>query len=324
MSVNGLNPTSAAWAPQAQTTVRRNPMPATVSLGMTFGEFMRVGPWASRRGTVPAQTALPQPPVQPDAEGLRPVNRPQAPVRFQPTISTGPSVGVAATGLVTGQQKVVTAGVQAATANAISNFHGLAWAGLAAANGNRDTTVLVPQGVDLSKPVEVIVYFHGNGGSSAASTKELRSLIEQLPAHGRNAIMVIPTTPANKATWMSPTKGESLTRLQDEAVATVSQMTGRQVRVGSYTVEGFSGGGLPVATAAKAGQLRANHINLFDSTYGEWGDITVRNRQPGATVNVFYTDHNRERASRLRGKPGVTLEASRTNHGGTPGMYFFR
>jgi hypothetical protein len=226
--------------------------------------------------------------------------------------------------VVTGPQTVSAPGVQTVTAGSLAGFNGLAWAGLTEGNGNRDTTVLVPKGVDLSRPVEVIVHFHGNGGSAAASTKEFKGLIEQLPAKGRNAIYVFPTTAANKRDWMSPAKGESLTRLQDEAVATVSRMAGRQVQVGRYTVAGFSGGGLPIATAAAAGQLRADHINFFDANYGEWADTAIRNRQPGATVNVFYTEHNRERAERLQGKANVTVAAAGTSHGGTPGKFFFR
>lgn len=321
MPIDGLNPSSNAWAPQPRSPQPRPVGGSTVQLGMRFGEYMHVGGWASRRGQVPDQ-----PPQQPDAAAptgsLTPVSRPRGPVTFAPpAVSTD---GVSPTGLVTGRQRVITTDVQPATAAALDSFNGVAWAGLAKANGKRDTTVLVPKGTDLSKPVEVIVHFHGNGGSAAASTKEFAKLIEQMPSHGRNVVFVIPTTPATKANWMNPAKGESLTKLQDEAVAKISEMTGRSITVGSYTVEGFSGGGLPVATAARNGDLRANKITLFDSCYGTWADDTVKAMAPGTTVNLFYTEHNRERASRLKGMAGVTVEASKTNHGGTPGMYFFR
>jgi hypothetical protein len=323
MSIDGLSQTSAAWEPRTQAPQPRSTAAVTVDLGMRFGDYMHVGGWASRKGSVPTQ-APKQPDATADAGNLKPVTRPKAPVTFPSTSDVASTDGVSPSGMVTGRQRVITTNVQPATASALDSFNGVAWAGLAKANGKRDTTVLVPKGTDLSKPVEVIVHFHGNGGSAAGSTKEFARLIEKMPSKGRNVIFVIPTTPANKATWMSPAKGESLTKLQDEAVAKISEMTGRQIEVGSYTVQGFSGGGLPIATAARADDLRANHINLFDSSYGEWADDTVKAMAPGTTVNLFYTEHNRERASRLKGKPGVTVEASTTNHGGTPGTYFFR
>ena len=108
------------------------------------------------------------------------------------------------------------------------------------------------------------------------------------------------------------------------AVAALAGLLDTPLRIGSYTVCGFSGGGMPVANAARAGQLRARQINLYDATYADWGDAAVQYRHSGARVKVFYTAPNRARAERLRGKPGVTVEASPTDHGGTVEYFFFR
>jgi hypothetical protein len=300
----------------------RQPSPAqadatSISLGMPIGEFLHFHNWTARRGNPATGVDLTDPATRPTVRAAPS----SAPADVGMTAS--PS-GVSPAGIVTGRRTSVAAEAGTKTATSINHFDGIAWAGQTTGNGQRDTTVLMPIGLDLSRPIEVITFFHGNGGSAAASTRELKALVAKLPAHGRNAIIIIPTTPANKRDWMAPSHGESLTGLQDEGVRIAGQLAGHAVTVGSYTVEGFSGGGMPVATAAKAGQLRASKINLFDSTYGDWGDTAVKLRQPGAKVNVFYTEHNRERAMRLEGKPGVTLEESTTNHGGTPGKYFFR
>lgn len=237
---------------------------------------------------------------------------------FAPTGELGTSTAV-----VSERRAVVAPGALTETAKAITRFNGISWAGRLAANGHRDTAILIPRGTDLDKPIEIMVLFHGNGGTAASYTKWMGPYITKLPQHGRNAIVVIPTVGVRK-NWMSPQAGESLIGVQDQTVVVAEQLTGRHLKIGSYTVAGFSGGGLPIATAAKAGELRAQHINLFDSTYADWGDVAVRLRQLGATVNAFYTEHNRERAERLRGIPGVSVEASTTDHGGTLVKYFYR
>lgn len=222
-----------------------------------------------------------------------------------------------------GRRAAVTADVSLALAKAVERFDGLAWAGKLPANGNREAAVLIPRGTDLGRPVELFVLFHGNGGTVASYTKWLAPTVAGLPAQGRNAVVVIPGGGA-KASWMVPGKGESLVGVQDQALAQAKRLAGRPLRVASHTVAGFSGGGQAIAQAATAGELRADKIVFFDATYGDWGDTAARHRRPGARVDVFYTEHNRLRAERLRGLAGIHVEASTTDHGGTLVKYFYR
>ncbi|MBV8063044.1 MAG: hypothetical protein JOY51_05580 [Nevskia sp.] len=227
-----------------------------------------------------------------------------------------------AIGDVVEQPRAVVEGkVPAALAEAVNRYDGLAWAGRLSANGNRDVAVLVPRGSDLARPLELIVFFHGMGGDAAIYTGWMGRFALQLPAHGRNAIMVLPTGPHDYDRWMSPRYGEYLTHLQDQATAAASRLAGRPLVIGSYTVEGFSAGGAPVANAALSGQLRAQRINMFDASGAE---IVARHKPRGATLNVFYTRANDYVVRELKGMKGITLEQVPGEHGEVPERAFFR
>lgn len=211
-----------------------------------------------------------------------------------------------------------SAHVQAAQ-RSLQGFSGTGWAGTMASNYGQEATILIPSGFNPKQPAELIVFYHGMSGSAAESTNRLKTLIEGLPKQGRNALVVIPSweAKADKA-------GHNLQSLQNETQAKAEELLGQKLSINRYTVQGYSRGGLPIAQAAQTGQLRAQHIVLFDSTYGSWGQAIVNGRQSGSTVQVFYTGHNALRAGKLKGKPGVTVEASGTSHSGTPIKHFYR
>ncbi len=100
-----------------------------------------------------------------------------------------------------------TAGGVARTARAVEAAlvkhglmeHGKAWLGpLSGVGGGRDTLLFVPDGTDLTRPVELVVYMEGHGSfADAAMDHRHASSIARLLRRGDNVVYVAPDAPSS-------------------------------------------------------------------------------------------------------------------------------
>lgn len=103
--------------------------------------------------------------------------------------------------------RVDTAGGVARTARSVEAAlvkHGLmergkAWLGqLSGVGGGRDTLLFVPDGTDLARPVELVVYMEGHGSfADAAMEHRHASSIARLLRRGDNVVYVAPDAPSS-------------------------------------------------------------------------------------------------------------------------------
>ncbi|MBC7542446.1 MAG: hypothetical protein H7338_06920 [Candidatus Sericytochromatia bacterium] len=209
--------------------------------------------------------------------------------------------------------RIAEAEVSAKTNAAMASMPGATWAGHLASNGGREVAILIPPGVDFTKPVEMITFFHGLNGSIADKLANPETNIKAAMlklAKGKNAVFVLPNgspagvshTGARNATWMDSAKepGQSIAQLQDDAAAQIKARWAPDLKIGSQTVAGHSGGGKPIANAAANGTLRADHIVLLDATYGDWGDQTAAygRQHPDTRIDIVYTGGDTEKHAR--------------------------
>lgn len=183
------------------------------------------------------------------------------------------------------------------TKTALNQIDGVCWAGKVASNGNRETAVIFPKGVDLNKPVEVIYFFHGDGGNIHDSIMPPTPPLFEGGKHGfkgeieklgkeRNAIFVFPEAPKK---WKLDPK-MNMAAFQKEMTEKIMSIN-PETKIGSINVKAFSGGGYAVYKAATEGRLTADRVDLLDASYDPWG-ITIYNSliksNPDIKMNVFH------------------------------------
>ena len=59
---------------------------------------------------------------------------------------------------------IIEPGTSVANQNAVKQFPGKTWLGKLDTNSNREVAIIIPKGVDYSKPFEIIYHFHGHNG----------------------------------------------------------------------------------------------------------------------------------------------------------------
>lgn len=227
---------------------------------------------------------------------------------------------------------IIENGVSLENINAIKKFEGKTWLGKLPSNSNRDVAVIIPKGVDYSKPFEIMYYFHGHNGKLdkilTDPNKGLEKNIKDMPKD-KNVIIVIPQGPPKDKdyTWMNNKNGEDMSKFQDETINVVKNKLGINPYISSITVQGHSAGGRPIMNAANQGTLRADKINLLDSSYGTWASQTYNSYKkvnPDVKFNIVYIPGTQTQsdALNLQGKQGVTLYKSRVDHGSVPKAFF--
>jgi hypothetical protein len=237
-------------------------------------------------------------------------------------------VAGAAPRLTTGPGRVATRGaaVKPETVAAVSSVPGNHWVGTVDSNSQREMAVMVPSNVSVSKPVEVVYYFHGHRGTIANGLADpyagFNTEIRRVDAAGRNRVYVIPQGPPKHLdyTWMN--SGESITALQAEAEARLRALAPAGLRIGKITVKGHSAGGRALMNASAAG-LRADRMDFLDGSYGAWASTAWRNqvkRNPQLDTHVVYIPGTATQANALslQGAAGVTLHKSAVNHALVP------
>jgi len=224
-------------------------------------------------------------------------------------------------------------GVSASAVKAVEQIPGRNWIGKLASNGNREVAILVPQGVDTTKPVEIIYYFHGHNGKISESLTNknygLKDQIQKMVKQQRNIIVVVPQGPPKKLdyTWMNGKNKEDMAQFQTDTLQILKQQLGRESIVGSVTVKGHSAGGRPIMNAAGEGKLKADRIDFLDASYGTWATRTYKNyvaKNPSVSMNLYYIPGSQTSvdALSLKKKSGVTLQPVHVSHSAVPKTVF--
>lgn len=252
--------------------------------------------------------------------------------------------------------------------NAVKNLPGVAqaWVGSIESNQHsgkdKETAIVVPQGLDYAKPVKVLYYFHGwNGGVSSALGKTGNGLGPELMEWARknNAVIAVPQGPAkdpsgrSASAWMAGP--ETFQRFNADVMGRLSGMLPAQAQIGSVELAGHSAGGIAVQTALQgvasasppvlAGGRWQNvtvaAAHFLDATYSDDGSKTGSNRgedafralqkiNPQAPFHLAYipqtgTDKGysqKHKASYLNQTATQFRPISQANHSGLPKYYF--
>lgn len=195
------------------------------------------------------------------------------------------------------KELIADPGVSERTKSALSQIDGVCWAGKPVSNGNRETAVIFPKGLDLNKPVEIIYFFHGDGGNIhdsimppsppafAAGKHGFKDEIEKLGKE-RNAVFVFPEAPGK---WKNDPK-MNMEEFQKEMTEKIKSLQPK-ANIGSVDVKAFSGGGYALYKASAEGRLKADRVDLYDASYNPWGVVTYNNlikQNPDIKMNVYY------------------------------------
>jgi hypothetical protein len=252
--------------------------------------------------------------------------------------------------------------------NAVKNLPGVAqaWVGTIESNQHsgkdKETALIVPQGLDYSKPVKVLYYFHGwNGGVSSALGKTGNGLGSELMEWARknNAVLAVPQGPAkdlsgrSASAWMAGS--ETFPKFNQDVMGRLSGMLPATAQIGSVELAGHSAGGIAVQTALQgvaaasppvlAGgrwqNVTVGAAHFLDATYSDDGAPNGSNRgedafralqkiNPMAPFNLAYipntgTDKGysqKHKASYLNQTATQFRPISQANHSSLPKYYF--
>jgi len=191
---------------------------------------------------------------------------------------------------------------------------------------------IVPDAVDWSKPVEVLLHFHGFGSGYRESTEknqetpagavrdvEESEIEQQLVSTGRSMVAILPQgTSSSVFSVADPAAyvGEAFKKMLDHLVIAANPKPGRIV------VSGHSGGGVAATSSAKALQaqagadegqwLAASPLFLFDAINGTGELANVRKLLDGwLAEDIKILSAAGPRAAELVGKRGVSGVATR-------------
>ncbi len=252
--------------------------------------------------------------------------------------------------------------------NAVKNLPGVAqaWVGTIESNQHsgkdKETAIVVPQGLDYSKPVKVLYYFHGwNGGVSSALGKTGNGLGPELMAWARknNAVFAVPQGPAkdlsgcSASAWMAGP--ETFPKFNQDVMGRLSGMLPATAQIGSVELAGHSAGGIAVQTALQgvaaasppvlAGgrwqNVTVGAAHFLDASYSDDGAQNGSNRgeeafhalqkiNPQAPFNLAYipktgTDKGfsqKHKGSYLNQTATQFRPINQANHSGLPKFYF--
>jgi hypothetical protein len=192
---------------------------------------------------------------------------------------------------------------------------------------------VVPDNVDWSKPVEVLLHFHGYGpgdrepttddaGTPAGTVRDVEAdeIEQQLQASGRSMVAILPQGTA--------TSGFSISDPAAYVSEAFTQMTrhlpiAADPKVGRVVVSGHSGGGVAATASAKAFQakagadedqwLAASPLFLFDSINGTGELANIRALLDGwLALDLKILTAAGPRAAELVAKRGVRFHSTWT------------
>jgi hypothetical protein len=204
-----------------------------------------------------------------------------------------------------------------------------------AANGDRPVAIHIPQRADKTRPVDLVLFFHGKG----AQLDELFShgpLADRLREQGRshpNTVFAFPQGHVRERYhhWMSRERGESLARLIGEVRENAARLLGvEQLASGRLLLKAHSGGGVVFKNAIEAGELKAHRIEFLDAMYGNWGDLVAqwakRPENAGVEFAVVYSPHQQAQVRSFRkaldGQRTMHIERARVGHSQIPYEYW--
>lgn len=203
------------------------------------------------------------------------------------------------------------------------------------ANGDRPVAIHVPPRADKTRPMDMVVYFHGKG----AQLDELfgqGQLTDRVREQGRshpNTVFAFPQGHVRERYhhWMSKERGESMQRLLGEIRDAAAKLMGTEkMPAGKVVLKAHSGGGVVFKNAMEAGELKANRIEFFDAMYGNWGDMVAQwaKRPENAHVEfgVVYSPHQQAQVRAFRkaltGQRNMQIERARVGHSQIPHEYW--
>lgn len=194
---------------------------------------------------------------------------------------------------------VKASGATSATVNSIKNLKGIdkAWVGNISSNtnssGKSETAILTPKGLDYSKEIKVVYYFHGHHGSNSSSINSINDdLMKYAKEH--NAIIVIPQGPnedngkRTTDSWLKPPKGD-FSKFNQDVLVNIKNIlppsqNGAQPKITSIELAGHSAGGVAVRNCLEG--IKDNKNSFSGSG---WNDIKITNVH---FLDASYEDGN--------------------------------
>src|SRR6185295_12917350 len=165
---------------------------------------------------------------------------------------------------------------------------------------DRRVLLALPRGFDPTKPVLLVVFFHGNGAKLERDVHLRQQVTRQVLESGRNTVLVAPQFAVDAADssagrfWQPGVFRAFL----DEAAAELAQMAGGErfkpaFEKAPVVLVAYSGGYLPAAFALQVGDVddRVQGLVLLDALYGEVDRFRAwLARKPDAFFVSVHTD----------------------------------
>lgn len=222
------------------------------------------------------------------------------------------------------QEVLAQPGVKADTLDAVKAIPGRHWLGKLPSNGQREVAIMVPQGTDLSKPVELVYYFHGHHGTIAKGLADPAKGFAAELQSGGNRVFVIPQGPPKERdyTWMNPKNNENMADFQAASEKLLRETLAPGLQIDKVTLKGHSAGGRALMNGANSG-MKADRMDFLDASYGSWATSAYqaqRKTNPQLDMRVVYIPGTQTAADalKLKHKPGITLHTSAVGHGSVP------
>ncbi len=204
------------------------------------------------------------------------------------------------------------------------------------ANGGRPVALYVPPRVNPTKPLELVLFFHGKGGrlDEILSQGGIAAEIRKWGVRHPNSLFVLPQGHrSNGRDWMSSFRGESFGELLREVSKAAAKLlqTGKLER-GGILLRVHSTGGAALENALDAGELEADRIEIWDGLQGDLprklGHWAQDPQNAKSSIAIVYTPYQQGRVRSLRkilgNRTNFRIERSRFGHGQIPRHYWCR
>ncbi|MBF0546566.1 MAG: hypothetical protein HQM08_19120 [Candidatus Riflebacteria bacterium] len=199
-------------------------------------------------------------------------------------------------------------------------------------NGNRPAAIYLPPTLDPSKPVKLVIFFHGHYWNIGDQFQKLNVLARLKDLETKNPNTVFVTPQADKppfSYWMKPPE-ESFAAFSSQAMKEAARLAGvSSLEISQRIVSAHSGGGLALRTAVQTNQFVADKIELLDANYNDWGMVLTKwsksfpqgKRPPITTWNTPGSTATHDQEILKEAPDIVTVNKSAVPHNDIPGKY---
>lgn len=239
--------------------------------------------------------------------------------------------------------------------SAWNKIPGTTWVGKMNEVYGGQVAISVPDPIDPAKPVELMYYFHGDGGSAASTGKAHRKrILEMAQIHKRNIVIVAPSLNHIYKICKTLGKEKGLTgdalkefkcKERNSALAgkygdinalhaKVKQILGKWgLKIGFIHLSAFSKGGSPLGNAMKkwaADKDKIKRIDSLDAHFGNDARRAYKNWEAKGEFNVINTNHPPTNAEAVqfeklaRTDKNLKVINVKTGHGGAQAWFHMK